>query len=165
MFSQGSDDAWGHEIGAPNAAITTPTARTMRSRGLNGIRQMLTCWSSRDRDRVSQTAFVISAAAGFSRVVRFAETKSAHRMVQARRQSDVRRRLECGFAKSIGVYLNGDAIPGVDSRGESVKDDSFYMLFNAHHEAMDFILPEGPWASASRACSIPRGTRVAVRAR
>ena len=50
-----------------------------------------------------------------------------------------------GFAKSIGVYLNGDAIPGVDSRGESVKDDSFYLLFNAHHEAMDFILPEGPW--------------------
>ncbi len=50
-----------------------------------------------------------------------------------------------GYAKSIGVYLNGDAIPGVGRRGEPFKDDSFYLLFNAHHEAMDFVLPDGPW--------------------
>jgi isoamylase len=50
-----------------------------------------------------------------------------------------------GYAKSIGVYLNGDAIGGVDDRGEAFKDDSFYLLFNAHHEAMDFVLPDGPW--------------------
>jgi isoamylase len=50
-----------------------------------------------------------------------------------------------GFAKSIGVYLNGDAIPGVDERGEPFKDNSFYLLFNAHHEAIDFILPDGAW--------------------
>ena len=50
-----------------------------------------------------------------------------------------------GFAKSIGVYLNGDAIPGVGRRGEPLHDDSFYLLFNAHHEAMDFVLPDGPW--------------------
>ena len=50
-----------------------------------------------------------------------------------------------GFAKSIGVYLNGDAIIGVDDRGEPFKDDSFYLLFNAHHEALDFILPDGAW--------------------
>jgi isoamylase len=50
-----------------------------------------------------------------------------------------------GFAKSIGVYLNGDAIGGVDDRGDPFKDDSFYLLFNAHHEALDFILPDGAW--------------------
>jgi isoamylase len=50
-----------------------------------------------------------------------------------------------GYTKSIGVYLNGDAIPGVGRRGEPFKDDSFYLLFNAHHEAMDFVLPDGPW--------------------
>jgi isoamylase len=50
-----------------------------------------------------------------------------------------------GFAKSIGVYLNGNAIGGVDDRGEPFKDDSFYLLFNAHHEALDFILPDGAW--------------------
>jgi glycogen operon protein len=50
-----------------------------------------------------------------------------------------------GYAKSIGVYLNGDAIPGIGRRGEPFKDDSFYLLFNAHHEPIDFILPDGPW--------------------
>jgi glycogen operon protein len=52
-----------------------------------------------------------------------------------------------GFAKSIGVYLNGDAIGGVDYRGEPFKDDSFYLLFNAHHDALDFILPDGAWGN------------------
>jgi glycogen operon protein len=50
-----------------------------------------------------------------------------------------------GFSKSIGVYLNGDAILGVDDRGEPFKDDSFYLLFNAHPEAIDFVLPDGAW--------------------
>ena len=50
-----------------------------------------------------------------------------------------------GFAKSIGVYLNGDALGGVDDRGEPFKDDSFYLLFNGYHEALDFILPDGAW--------------------
>ncbi len=36
-------------------------------------------------------------------------------------------------------------IPGVGRRGEPLHDDSFYLLFNAHHEAMDFVLPDGPW--------------------
>src|SRR5579872_288267 len=50
-----------------------------------------------------------------------------------------------GFAKSIGMYLNGDAIGGVDHRGEPYQDDSFYLLFNGYHEALDFILPDGAW--------------------
>ena len=49
---------------------------------------------------------------------------------------------EAGFAKSLGVFLNGDAIPSRDSRGEPVRDDSFCVLFNAHHEALDFQLPQ-----------------------
>ncbi len=52
-----------------------------------------------------------------------------------------------GFAKSIGVYLNGDAIGGVDHRGEPFKDDSFYLLFNAYHDGLDFILPDGAWGT------------------
>src|SRR5919106_3079353 len=35
------------------------------------------------------------------------------------------------FAKSMGVFLNGRAIPGTDERGEPVVDDSFYLMFNA----------------------------------
>jgi glycogen operon protein len=48
------------------------------------------------------------------------------------------------FAKSLGVFLNGDAIPSLDPRGEQVTDDSFYVLFNAHHEPLPFRLPARP---------------------
>ncbi len=50
-----------------------------------------------------------------------------------------------GFAKSIGVFLNGDAIPSRDERGQRIVDDSFYLLFNAHHEPLDFTLPGEKW--------------------
>ena len=53
-----------------------------------------------------------------------------------------------GFAKSLGVFLNGDEIPGTDTRGERIVDDSFYLLFNAHHEALTFTLPTCPWGDA-----------------
>jgi glycogen operon protein len=49
-----------------------------------------------------------------------------------------------GFAKSLGVFLNGDAIPSLDARGDPVVDDSFCVLFNAHHEAVSFRLPAHP---------------------
>ncbi|HEX9160386.1 MAG TPA: glycogen debranching protein GlgX [Thermoanaerobaculia bacterium] len=52
---------------------------------------------------------------------------------------------QSGFGRSIGVFLNGDAIPTVDSRGEPIVDDSFYLLFNAHYEEIQFKLPTGPW--------------------
>jgi glycogen operon protein len=44
-------------------------------------------------------------------------------------------------SKSLGVYLNGEAIDDVDANGEPVPDDSFLLLFNAHHEAVHFVLP------------------------
>jgi glycogen operon protein len=47
-----------------------------------------------------------------------------------------------GFAKSLGVYLNGEAIARPDLLGERVVDDSFYVIFNAHHEPLKFILPD-----------------------
>jgi glycogen operon protein len=48
---------------------------------------------------------------------------------------------QSGFVKSLGVYLNGKAIPSLGARGERVMDDSFYLLFNAHHEPVIFIVP------------------------
>jgi glycogen operon protein len=50
-----------------------------------------------------------------------------------------------GFAKSLAVFLNGQGIPTPDERGERVVDDSFYVMFNAHHEALDFRLPPPEW--------------------
>jgi isoamylase len=46
-----------------------------------------------------------------------------------------------GYNKSLGVFLNGDAITEPDQRGRRVSDDSFLLLFNAHSEAVGFTLP------------------------
>lgn len=45
------------------------------------------------------------------------------------------------FAKSLGVYLNGKGIHTPGEKGEQILDDSFYIIFNAHHESLDFKLP------------------------
>ncbi len=50
-----------------------------------------------------------------------------------------------GCARSLGVFLNGKAIPHPDARGRRITDESFYLLFNAHHEPLAFRLPRGPW--------------------
>jgi glycogen operon protein len=52
---------------------------------------------------------------------------------------------QAGFARTVGVFLNGKGIPTPDDRGEPITDDSFYLLFNAHHEPMEFTLPTCPW--------------------
>ncbi|CDQ44241.1 glycogen debranching protein GlgX [Mycolicibacterium neoaurum] len=51
-----------------------------------------------------------------------------------------------GFGKSIAVFLNGDAIPEPNARGERVRDDSFLLCFNAHDEELDFVLPPDDYA-------------------
>ncbi|MEJ2725125.1 MAG: glycogen debranching protein GlgX, partial [Deltaproteobacteria bacterium] len=50
-----------------------------------------------------------------------------------------------GYAKSLGVFLNGAAIPNPNPRGEPVRDDNFYIIFNAHHEPLSFTLPGADW--------------------
>ncbi|MGE0215519.1 glycogen debranching protein GlgX [Mycolicibacterium sp.] len=52
-----------------------------------------------------------------------------------------------GFAKSIAVYLNGDALPYMDVRGERVTDASFLLCFNAHYEPIEFTLPPTEYAA------------------
>jgi glycogen operon protein len=49
---------------------------------------------------------------------------------------------ETGFARSVAVFLNGEAIREPDARGEPVTDDQFWLILNGHHEAMDFVLPD-----------------------
>ena len=52
---------------------------------------------------------------------------------------------QAGFAKSLGVFLNGRGIPTPNERGEQVVDDSFYVMFNSSHEPVQFTLPEPKW--------------------
>jgi glycogen operon protein len=40
------------------------------------------------------------------------------------------------------VFLGGEAMQEVDERGRRVTDDSFLLLFNAHHDPIPFTLPD-----------------------
>ena len=48
---------------------------------------------------------------------------------------------EVGYARSLGVFING-AFLGIDDRGQRITDDSFLLLFNAHNEPVEFRLPD-----------------------
>ncbi|MEU0564298.1 glycogen debranching protein GlgX [Nonomuraea sp. NPDC005983] len=47
-----------------------------------------------------------------------------------------------GYAKSLAVFLNGEAITEPDRRGRPIVDDSFLLLFNAHHDMLKFTVPK-----------------------
>jgi isoamylase len=47
-----------------------------------------------------------------------------------------------GLAKAIAIFLNGEEIPTPGSRGEKIVDDNFFIVFNAHYEAIEFTLPK-----------------------
>ena len=86
-----------------------------------------------------------------------------------------------GYAKSLMVYLNGQAITEPGPRGERITDDSFLLLINAHYEDLPFTLPasdfgakwetvldtadEGPRDARHRGETWPAGAQVPVTAR
>ncbi|MBV9368785.1 MAG: glycogen debranching protein GlgX [Frankiales bacterium] len=86
---------------------------------------------------------------------------------------------DSGFAKSVTVFLNGDGIREPDARGEPVTDSSFLLLFNAHHDPLDFVVPEigavsswhvvvdtnAPMRDDADPRSVKSGEQVAVEAR
>jgi glycogen operon protein len=47
---------------------------------------------------------------------------------------------DAGFAKSLAVYLNGDAITEQGRHGEPIKDDSFLLLINASEIDLEFTV-------------------------
>jgi len=48
------------------------------------------------------------------------------------------------FARSLGMWLYGEHLPENDWRGRPLHDDSFLVLFNAHHDTVEFTLPPLP---------------------
>jgi glycogen operon protein len=50
---------------------------------------------------------------------------------------------EVAFARALGVFLNGEGIASPGPRGETVVDDSYYLLFNAGFKPVDFTMPMG----------------------
>ncbi len=45
------------------------------------------------------------------------------------------------FARSLSVFLNGEAIPSPDPEGRRIVDDSLLLCFNAHWEQIAFVVP------------------------
>ncbi len=56
---------------------------------------------------------------------------------------------DVGYAKSIAMFLNGEGIATPGPQGQRIIDESFLLLFNAHYETIEFVLPEvhqqRPW--------------------
>ena len=53
---------------------------------------------------------------------------------------------ETGYAKSVGVFLNGGSIPTSDAYGGRIVDDSFFVIFNASELGLPWTVPGGAWA-------------------
>ena len=47
-----------------------------------------------------------------------------------------------GFARCLGMFLAGAALPDVDAHNRPLRDENFLLLFNAHHEPIPFMLPQ-----------------------
>ena len=47
--------------------------------------------------------------------------------------------------QSFAIFLNGRGIACTDGQGDRVTDDSFYLLFNPHHEKVIFAIPDERW--------------------
>ena len=47
------------------------------------------------------------------------------------------------FVRCLGMLLSGKTMDVRDERGEPIVDDTFLLLFNAHHEPVPFTLPGG----------------------
>ncbi len=51
-----------------------------------------------------------------------------------------------GWVRCLGVILNGETIGEVDESGEPIKDDTFLIMLNCHHEPIQFFVPKPPGA-------------------
>ncbi len=59
--------------------------------------------------------------------------------------------------RCLGMFLSGQGLDETDERGRKLSDENFFMLFNAHHEDVNFTLPAfrpgarwGAWMDTSR---------------
>jgi isoamylase len=53
-----------------------------------------------------------------------------------------------GDGHVIGLFLNGEELQEANPEGDPVVDDSFLLLFNAHHEDVTFTLPAASFGRA-----------------
>lgn len=46
------------------------------------------------------------------------------------------------YARCLGLLLHGDAIEEQDEQGRSIRDDTFLLMLNAHHQPISFRMPQ-----------------------
>ncbi len=49
-----------------------------------------------------------------------------------------------GWVRCLGMMLNGQTLGEVDETGEAIRDDSFLIMLNCHHEPIQFYVPTPP---------------------
>ena len=50
-----------------------------------------------------------------------------------------------GWAKSLGIFINGQSITCPNPDGTRVEDEDFFLILNAHQDALAFTLPAAKW--------------------
>ena len=50
------------------------------------------------------------------------------------------------FARCLGCLMVGERLAERDERGTPIMDDDLLLLMNAHHDAVEFHLPDEAWA-------------------
>ncbi|MCU1491239.1 MAG: glycogen debranching enzyme, partial [Acidimicrobiaceae bacterium] len=53
---------------------------------------------------------------------------------------------QVSFAKSVGMFLNGEELPPPVLRGERITDDNFFIILNAHWDEIAWIVPDDRFA-------------------
>ena len=127
--------------GARRAATTTRGARTTRSPGSTGTRATRELSTSRGALIALRRATRSSAAATSSAATR-RRLRAARRLVAAaRRRRDDAARLENATRARSASSSTARRSRRTTADGEHDRDDSFLLLFNAHHEPITFTLP------------------------
>lgn len=52
-----------------------------------------------------------------------------------------------GFAKSLGIFLGGKGFKSRGPKGERIRDDNFYIIFNASEEDLSYRLPSAQYGN------------------
>jgi isoamylase len=79
----------------------------------------------------------------------------ARRKVDGRREKDIEwlrpdgdemtpEEWNAGWVRCIGLMLNGRTLDDVNGVGEPIRDDTFLILLNPHHEPIQFFMPRRP---------------------
>ena len=149
---------------ARSTATTTPTARTTSSPGSTGPAPTSGCSQFTRRlirlrqppSRVPPPPLVPGARAARPSVADIGWfTPAGTEMTDEDWQ--------VGFAKSLGVFLNGEAIPTPNERGERVVDDSFYCCSTPTTSRSSSACRPRRGARSGRRCSIPSRARTRCR--